>query len=58
MEARVERLTGRILGVVAACTVCTAAARGEPVPSTSDALPGILSFGNGFRECVALKHGK
>lgn len=53
-----ERLTGRILGVVAACTVCTAAARGEPVPPTSDALPGILSFGNGFRECVALKHGK
>jgi hypothetical protein len=38
--------------------VCTAAAGGEPVPSTSDALPGILSFGNGFKECVDLKHAK
>ena len=38
--------------------VCTAAAGGGPVSPTSYALPGILSFGNGFRECVELKHAK
>ncbi|MGA2185260.1 MAG: hypothetical protein ABSH47_19750 [Bryobacteraceae bacterium] len=35
--------------------VCDAAAHGKPVSVSADALPGILSFGNGFKECVELK---
>jgi hypothetical protein len=38
--------------------VCTAAAQGKPVQVNSDALPGILSFGNGLKECVEIKRAK
>ena len=38
--------------------VCTAAAQGKAVQINSDALPGILSFGNGLRECVEMKRAK
>lgn len=38
--------------------VCDAAAQGKSVQVRTDALPGILSFGNGFKECVELKRGK
>jgi protein O-mannosyl-transferase len=43
---------------LAADQVCEAAAQGKPVPANSDALPGLLSFGNGLKECVAMKRGK
>ncbi len=43
---------------LAADQVCDAVAHGEPAPANSAALPGILSFGNGLKECVALKEGK
>jgi hypothetical protein len=45
-------------GALAADQICDAAAHGKPVDVHSDALPTILSFGNGFKECVALKQGK
>jgi len=38
--------------------VCDDAAHGRPVPANSDALPGLLSFGNGLKECVELKREK
>jgi hypothetical protein len=38
--------------------VCDAAAHGKPVFVSADALPGIVSFGNGFKECVELKREK
>jgi hypothetical protein len=45
-------------GALAAEQVCDAAAQGKPVAVTSAALPTILSFGNGLKECVELKRGK
>jgi len=40
---------------VAADRICDALARGKPVPTKSDDLPGLLSFANGLPECVEQK---
>jgi len=40
---------------LAADQVCSDAAAGKPVQVRSAELPGILSFGNGLKECVEMK---